>query len=404
MPKGLFFCLPSVSVVTTLTPVVNEIALSGDEIVYYNTADFQPRGNFEFRFTPYPEHFSGYYAERIDEHTSYFDFGLILLTSAMELMEFILAELEKEKPDFIIHSHLAVWGKLAAKYYKIPSIVLFTTFILDSRIMLPFFRTLNGGSSGGFDQVRNAMEFSRKYHTLTRQLGLSLSPDLWDIYINRGDLNLSFVLPSFQPQRALFGNDFHFLGYPIPLPAAPRPDKKLIYIAMGTITRQHVSFYQLVIRVLTEMQLESVVAVGNNTDMEQFGHLPSHIRVVNYCDQRAILHETRLFITRAGMASVHEAIYNAVPMIAIPVIPEQQLTAIRIQELGIGIRLTLDQVTENNLCLSIRQILDNYDGYTGKLEKLLAEAPSPSPEKRAAGLVNDCLYKKTYPGTYVYHR
>lgn len=390
MPKGLFFSLPSVSVSQTLTPVVREVAMAGFEIVYYNTADFCPAGEHPFRFTAYPSTFKGHYSDKIDASTSYFDFGNILIDSAESLVDFLIDEIQREKPDFIIHSHLAVWGKLMAGYAKIPAITMYTTFVLDKRIMFAFHRQQNPSHAPGSRHAAEAIQFYRKSSTLYKRLQLAEQPDLWDVYINKGQLNLSFILDTFQPERHLFGSEFHFLGYPT-FPGKYGPEKRLIYVAMGTILNKDILFYTQVINVLKELETESVVSVGKDVDISIFGTMPPHIKLVDFTDQRALLKEAKLFITRGGMASVHEAVYSCTPMIVVPVIPEQQITALKIRELGIGTSLPSVDINENILRNAIEEILDKTSCRT-RLECLARTIPLHSPGKRTADLINDLLY------------
>lgn len=390
MSKGLFFSLPSISVCRTLSPIVRQVASAGYDMVYYNTVDYRPAGEQPFRFTAYPSTFRGYYSDKIDAETSYFNFGNILIDSAESLMDFLIAEIHREKPDFIVHSHLAVWGKLMAAYAKIPAITLYSTFVLDQRIMFAFHRQQHPPQGSGAPHASEALQFYRKCNVLYRRLQLTGQPDLWDVYINKGQLNLSFILDVFQPERHLFGDDFHYLGYPT-YSGVYGPKKELIYVAMGTILNKDISFYTKVIHVLSALGLESVISVGRGIDLSLFGDMPPHIRLVDFTDQRALLGEARLFITRGGMASVHEAVYSCTPMIVLPVIPEQQITAGRIREMGIGIELPPADMDEEMLAAAVEEILDK-TSYRSKLESLARKIPAQPPGERAVDLINDLLY------------
>lgn len=141
--KGLFFSLPSISIDKTLTPIIDGIASTSYEIIYYNIERFRPSCKYKFTFRPYPDAYQGFDTEALNENTSYFGLGEMLVDTSFSLFDFLVQEVEKEQPDFIIHSHLAVWGKLLAKRFQLPGITLFTTHVLDAKIMLPFFRELN---------------------------------------------------------------------------------------------------------------------------------------------------------------------------------------------------------------------------------------------------------------------
>jgi len=400
MSKGLFFGFPSVSVSKTLIPVIDKIASDNYEIIYFNSDGFRPSGEYGFRFNPYPDYFDAYVSDRMNEDISYFQFGNILIDIAAKLMDFLLEETAREKPEFIIYSHLAVWGKLIARHYKLPAVALYTTFILDKRIMLPYFRKLNAGCDTSFGHVHDAVAFYRKSQSLYNRLQLEDTPDPWDVYINKGDLNLSFILQDFQPQRHLLEPDYAFIGYPSPYGEENTMDKEVVYVAMGTVLNRDVSFYQLCISVFRDLDINCIISVGSNVAIEELGKLPENIQVVAFTDQAAVLKKSMLFITRGGMASVHESIYALTPMIAITAIPEQQLTGERIQELGIGIHLPVKQLTRQALRSAIREILDNKAGYILRLKAVLKSGLSLPPQEMASRLI-DQFFKKTVVDLFI---
>ncbi|HTI12891.1 MAG TPA: amino acid adenylation domain-containing protein [Puia sp.] len=392
MPKGFFLSLPSVSVDKSLMPVVAQIAKDGFDIICYNTPAFRPGDGHGARFRAYPPCFSGKYPGTVDETTSYFQFGDILADTAISVMDFLMEEVEKERPDFIIYSHLAFWGKLVAMHYGLPAITFNTTFILDKKIMLPFFRKINMGKSPDQRNVQDMVGFGRKSHALYERLGLKTHPDPWDVYVNKGDLNFSFILDVFQPRRHLFGQEYHFPGYPLE-PVRNAQEKRLIYVSLGTIVNNDIGFYRLCMEVIRELGLPCVVSIGSKIDAAQLGPVPPSIRIEVYTDQREVLREAMLFISRGGMASVHEAIYTLTPMIVVPVIPEQRITAERVQQLGIGLTLAPEKVTNRSLSTAIHTVLQGRELYIRRLKALCGMAPVIPPTRKTAGLLRDFLLK-----------
>jgi hypothetical protein len=172
MLKCMFFGVPSTSVNNTLVPIINQIAKEV-RVLFYNAEGYLPQSSsYHFTVVSYPDDFNGYYAEKIDSNTSYFQFAEILIDSATVLMDFLMKEIEREKPDFILHSHLAMWGKLIAKRYSLPSITCFTTFVLDKRIMLPFFRRIKDGTETNLSIIGDALGFYRKSLDLYRRINV----------------------------------------------------------------------------------------------------------------------------------------------------------------------------------------------------------------------------------------
>ncbi|MBD0258173.1 MAG: hypothetical protein ICV83_20870, partial [Cytophagales bacterium] len=305
-------------------------------------------------------------------------------------------EVRREKPDFIVHSHLAVWGNLVARHFKLPTVTLFTTFILDRRIMLPEVRKRNAGQGVDFSNISQGKLFYQKLQRLHNRLQLPDQINIWDIYVNKGNLNLSFILEAFQPRPELLGAGYHFVGFPLPVEAAPLP-KDVIYVALGTVFNNEVAFYRLCIEVLKDFPHPCVLSVGKKTDRALLGQLPGHIRVEAFTDQVQVLRKTAVFITRGGMASVHEAVHTRTPMIVIPNIPEQQLTAASVEALGIGLRLAAGDLTAAALRAALRQVLDNQAWYAENLRVLLAGKPRLPAVSLAHQLLDDHLQQELRP-------
>jgi MGT family glycosyltransferase len=389
MPKGLFFSLPSISVANTLMPVIEEASSRGHEIVCYNTEAFRPKEPGPFRFTPYPEG-KGFGFEKLDVDISYFQFGEFLTDTAAAIMDFLIEEVEREKPDFILHSHLAPWGKLAARYFQIPAVSLFSTFVLDERIMVPFIRKLNTGSGISVTNISQGKRFFEKLQSLHDRLGFKDRPDIWDIYVNREKLNISFILGEFQPQQNLLDGSYHFVGPAFSMNRTS-PKHDLIYVSLGTIFTRDIPFYRLCVEVLKDFHLPAILSIGDKIEREELGEIPEHIRIETFSDQPAILNDAALFITHGGMASVHEAVYTSTPMIVIPAIPEQVVTAESVETLGIGIQLEPGNITGGQLHSSIKAILDNHGHYIKNLNMLTQALPQSSGAASACTLIGKYL-------------
>ncbi len=303
MRKGLFFSLPSVSVHHTLTPFLDEIS-SAYEIVCYNTEAFRPAPDGRFRFKAYPPYEGGYNPGSMEVTASHFKFGEVLFDTAHDLLDFLVAEVESEKPDFILHSHLALWGKLLARHFRLPAVTLFTTFILDERIMLPGVRALNSGQKVDFANIHQGKVLYQKIQSLYQRLQLADKIDIWDLYVNKGGLNLSFILEAFQPRKEILGPEHQFVGFPLRVPPES-VGHEIIYVALGTVFNQEEAFYRLCIRVLEGFAMPCVLSVGRKINKEIFGALPGHITIEQFTDQVRVLGRTAVFLTRGGMASLH---------------------------------------------------------------------------------------------------
>jgi MGT family glycosyltransferase len=333
--------LPSVSVQHMLKPLLAAIVNDGLSVTYYNTAEFlNDQAGIVLR--PYPA-YQGYDTATIDTQTSFFKFAQILAETSDVLVDFLCGEIERERPDLVLHSHLALWGKLAATAMKIPAVSLCTTFVLDERFMVPFLRDLKKGASFQFDFVRPAFAFARQVNSIQRKYGISDKINIWDAYVNHQPMNLVFIPEAFQPHRALFADDYSFVGFPMRLTHGHK--KKVIYISMGTVFNKDAGLITACIHVLASFAGYTVIAsVGRNSALLK-GSWPSHVVVGDSINQIDVLNDAALFVTHGGMASTMEAACTGTPMLVIPQIPEQMLTAKTVARLGIGRQIQMTDFT-----------------------------------------------------------
>ncbi|MBW8683056.1 nucleotide disphospho-sugar-binding domain-containing protein [Chitinophaga rhizophila] len=400
MAKGFFFSLPSDSVNKSLLPLVDELC-DTHQITYFNTSDYRDRIASKALFREYTTYAEGYRTVNIAPHISYFQFADILLRTAAYVIEDICKEIAFEKPDFILHSHLAPWGKLAARYFNIPAVSLFSTFVLDEKIMLPRLKQLReSNKDGSVENIQDAVTLYRKLMKLQQQLSIGEQPDIWDLYVNREAVNISFIHPLLQPQRDLLAQNFHFVGFHMP-PFPELASRDTIYISMGTVMNKDVTLFKKIIQVLTQFNHTAIISIGNAIQAADLGPLPPQIQICAYVDQLAILQQCAVFITRGGMASVQEAICTHTPMLVIPDIPEQQITAERISELQIGINAGNNPEPED-IESALREILTNREKYLLALRDINAGIQGNNACKTAASLIDDYLSQPTEQTTNLF--
>ena len=89
--------------------------------------------------------------------------------------------------------------------------------------------------------------------------------------------------------------------------------------------------------------------------------IPSNIKLMSWLPQQDLLghKQIRLFVTHAGLASIEEAVYHGVPLIALPVFGDQPWNAQKINKDGNGICLKWDNLSEQILYDAIQEILNN---------------------------------------------
>lgn len=397
MPKYFFFGLPLVSVHKAFISVMKELASRDNIVIYYNTEEFSSKDTAGFITKTYPSYTAGYNTSRIDNYTSLFSFSEMLLDTTIALFDFLRNEVATERPDLIAHSHLALWGKLIAIDRKIPATCIYTTFSLSRQIMIPFIRdqrqqTTEKAYNGV--GIESAMRLHRKYQSFFKKAGFTFKPDIWDAYINKEDCNIFLILKALSYDDETVDERNRFVGYPVNKPGA-RKNKSVIYASMGTIFNKEVELLKLIIDALGCLPVRSIVSIGSTISQLDIGMIPPNVTVVDFVDQESVLAEAIFFISRGGMASIHEAIASETPLIVIPEIFEQQLTAQKVERLNIGIQLSAMQLTKNMLLTSMEHMLSNVDHYNNNLKALISVQPQTPPSTLAADVIEE-YYSSCY--------
>jgi len=390
MRKGLFFSVPSVSVHKTLNPIIAELNRSDYRVITYNTSEFAPeeRGG---EFKAYPPDYRGFRTASVRRQISYFEFAEMLLDTGLSLQQFLQMEMERERPDFIVPSRLAPWGKALASCYQRPGVTLHSTFVLDPRIMLPFFRIQREEGREVKGDMRQFVRCQRKYRMLYEAFGGTCErPDIWDAYVNREGLNLACMLNAFQEQPEMLGPEYRFVGHPNK--AIPRHgDRDLIYIALGSILTDDLELLRLGVSVFGRLERPCLIALGTTLKADALGPVPEHVSVATYVDQEEVLGRTAVFITMGGMASVQEAVSAETPMIIIPETPEQHITARNSERLGIATYMPRKDVTGERLWDAVTRMLRERDVYVERIRRIRADGPSDAPGRLARMHIDEYL-------------
>jgi MGT family glycosyltransferase len=84
--------------------------------------------------------------------------------------------------------------------------------------------------------------------------------------------------------------------------------------------------------------------------------VPDNIHLAPYLPQLDILPHTAAAIVHGGMGTTMEALSFGVPLIVIPQMPEQAMTAQRVADLGLGLKLSREQTMIDNLIDAVQRI------------------------------------------------
>ncbi|MEO8397717.1 MAG: macrolide family glycosyltransferase [Chloroflexota bacterium] len=399
MSKALFFSIPASGHVNPSLPLTAELVRRGEQIISYNTEAY--RAKIEATgatFRAYTQIDDTFLERHNLDGSNPPKAARVLIQLSREMLPDLIAIVRAEQPDYILYDSMCPWGALVARICGVPSVVSVALMIFDTGMLLRSagVQTLLPMMIAG---VPDILSFNLTSRALGRQY--HIKPLKFTEFFNApGDLMISYTMPPIQPPTPTLDAHIQFVGPSI----APRGDlgdfpmqrldvKPVIYISLGTVRNDNLAFFQKCIQAFAATSYTVVMSIGAKVDSGALGAIPANFIVRPYNPQLEILQHTSLFITHAGMNSVHEGLYYNVPLLLVPQQPEQDFVALRIQELGAGLKLTVQ--TPDTIRQSAERILRNAS-YQQKAAELGAILRGAGGASRGADLIL-AMVRKSQP-------
>ncbi|KAI5747705.1 hypothetical protein M8J77_017605 [Diaphorina citri] len=121
-------------------------------------------------------------------------------------------------------------------------------------------------------------------------------------------------------------------------------------------------------------------------EMEHPADKPDNVMLAKWLPQADILghNNTIAFISHCGQAGTQEAIYHAVPVLAIPFLLDQSIMAAKLIAKGVAIELNYEELTVDSVKSALDTLTTPTHGYKErmqKLSKLFRDTPEQSSDK-----------------------
>jgi MGT family glycosyltransferase len=357
MATAFFFNQSGAGHVNPTLGLVAELLRRGETVVYY--AHEPQRAGIESTgavFRPYED--SGLAPQPIEGHEH---LALLKLQEAVALLPQLLGVVRRERPDYILFDAMCPLGWLLARIEGLPAISSSSTFAFTPAIMrslMPPEATQKIHSDAGARHVRAYGDLAAHVHAA---YGIAV-PD-WLRCLNLfGDITLLYTSAALHPLAETLDETFRLIG-PCLRSSEPMPSfsyaaierENLIYISLGTVFNDNASFYRDCVAAFADGAYQVLLSVGERIDLAALGELPQNIVVCRSAPQLDVLQRARLFVSHAGANSVHEALYNGVPLVLVPQMFEQAMNAGQVVANGAGVCLEPAAVTPERL----RQAVDS---------------------------------------------
>jgi len=248
----------------------------------------------------------------------------------------ILPVLKTDKPDAVLSDAMAIAGRLAAKHFGVPLVLLHTSYACNEYFSItsswPVFPDTHPARAAA---KLLADKFEKEFGV--PHIGVK------EIFEGTGDLDIVTQTRMFHPAGDTFVEHFIFSGAQI----AQRPgdgewippiqnDEPIVFASLGTLFNNWPAFFSMLSEAVDGLPIRLIAAIGNQIRPEDLGKLADNMTVAPFWPQLDVLKQASLFITHAGTGSVMEAIYFGVPMLAVPQMDEQIFTASLVEKHGLG--------------------------------------------------------------------
>jgi MGT family glycosyltransferase len=356
MGTYVFFNFPAHGHVNPTLAIVQELIARGEKVVYYLPEHFRQAieaTGATFRAAPFDPFGQAQELSRVidpnDGDKRLALLPVLLIQKSPQVVPPLLESVRAEQADCLVYDGMFLWARLVAQILHIPAIALRPSYVANqqSNVFAPqrfsFPPNMVASLNETLVQLCNtyglpSLDISSAFKS-TELLNILFLPRLFQPGGERFDERFLFVGPSFRPRRDQ-QSDF---------PLDRLDGQAGLYISFGTVFNNQPDFYRQCVAAFGKSEWRVVLSTGPYTDLTGLPPIPENFIVASHVPQLEVLARTQIFISHGGMNSVMESLASGVPLVVIPQITEEEITARRVQELGLGIALNKANVTVETL-------------------------------------------------------
>ncbi|GAA1394007.1 macrolide family glycosyltransferase [Catellatospora coxensis] len=380
-----FFNIPAIGHVFPTLPVVEELTRRGHRVTYCTTEERRPVVEAAgavvrpYRSLRPADHDPTLCAPARDGYISH---TLLAFLEEAEATYAQLAPLYRDdRPDLVVFDRMAFAGRVLAARLDVPAVQLWPMLVSNEHWSM-------GQALAAFDPAdpvlgiyQSRLEAFLAEHCPVLDPAQFLTP--------QPEAHLAFYPRSFQYAGELFGPGYRFVGPCLrstPLRWWPPRDRDVLLVTLGTVYNNRPDFYRHCVEAFGGTDWHVVLAVGERIDLGALGRTPGNVEVRRFVPQLDVLAHATAMICHAGMGGVMEAMSAGVPVLAAPQTLEQEANALRVEQLGLGTRLTAEHADPGALRMAIELMVKDptiMDGVDHMRRAITAAGGTP----RAADII-----------------
>lgn len=392
MGKGVFLNVSAQGHVIPTLGLVAELVARGESIAYFEIPRFQAEIEaFGATFRAYPpiRPYPG------PGGANQYYLAPVSAWCAREWVPLLLEAVRAERPDYIVHDSLCLWGKIIAQVLGVPAVASVATagFCAASFHGCPRLRSRRRSLIA---EARAGLRLFRDWRReLEATFRLNWTISLIEVFSNRQPLTLVYLPRALQPYAEKFGDEYLFVGLctqtranAADFPFARLDGRPLVYVSFGTLHNPGPAFFQACVTALGGLGVQVVLVLSPGVEAADLGVVPENFLVLanGAAPQVRLLERAAVFVTHGGGGGMREGAWLGVPMIAVPQTYEQEILAQRLAESGAGSMLLPSEVTVASLSMAVRRVLSDktFGECAGKLAQ---ESRDAGGARRAADAI-----------------
>jgi MGT family glycosyltransferase len=277
-----------------------------------------------------------------------------LLKSNNDLLAQIDAFYADNVPDVVLYNRYSIAGRIVARRLQQPAIQLSPHFAYPGR-----YRFWDKGVPTNPAEI---VAYAARLDAFLGHHGVDGVDNLWHLEA----LNIHFLPRQFQYSCESFDQRFLFAGNRLERPFHPvwrnrTQDRPLVLISgYSGLPETHtpdVEYFRVFIQALANFDCHCILSIGDDIPLHSLGPLPANFEINRRASHLEILPHAAVFACHAGMGSSLEAIYNAVPVLAIPASAYTHEVAYRIAQLGVGTLLPRNELSVETVRANVARML-----------------------------------------------